>query len=361
MSPFRFHPTVFCVGNEYQIIFLTEQPGMGWVEIAGERFADEQNGLMRWEDELHRVSVPMRVLDAAGEYAVCFQSMEDRKPYFPVHGETVRREYRFEPVQAGKDLRVCYLSDTHGRLDEPIACARQKPFDLLVMGGDIADHNSAKEDLWVLFRICSEATLGEKPVVFSRGNHDTRGRMAGYLPGMIGTDAGRTYFTFELPGVFGLVLDAGEDKVDSCDAYGGTTCFEAFRRRQTEWLKRVYEEGKWKTANLRVAVCHIPFGMTMGEPFDIERELYAEWTDLLNRMGVEFFIAGHMHALHVLRPGDPLTWNDAHYVTLVGSQRPEEFAGARYLFSPDRVTAVFARPDGSVESSETIERTTAAR
>lgn len=356
MNPYRFHPTVFCVGDEYQIIFLTEKSGMGWVEIAGEKYYDELNGLLRWNDEMHRVNVPRSALDEAGAYAVCYQEMEDRKPYYPEHGDTVRCEYRFLPVKKDAPLRICYLADTHGRVNEPVACAAQREFDLLMMGGDIADHNSTKQDLWVLLKICSQAARGEKPVVFSRGNHDTRGRMAEYLPGMIGTDSGKTYFSFELPGVFGLVLDAGEDKRDFCREYGGTTCFERFRRQETKWLKQVYEEGKWKKADLKIALCHIPFTMKHPEPFNIEEELYAEWTGLLGKMGVEFLIAGHMHQLHILRPGDPALLTNPQFTTLVGSETPQEFTGAHYTVSKDSLRAEFVRQDGEIRLEETIER-----
>ncbi len=361
MNPYRFHPTVFCVKDTYQIIFLTDKPGMGWVEIGGKKYFDAQNGLLRWSDEMHRVTVPMSELDAAGEYAVCYQQMEDRKAYYPEHGDTVRRRYAFHPVKADEDLRICYLADTHGRVDGPAACAKQEEFDVLMMGGDIANHNSAKEDLWVLFKICSEATRGEKPVVFSRGNHDTRGRMAEYLPGMIGTDNGNTYFGFELPGVFGLVLDAGEDKADSSNEYGGTTCFEPFRRQETEWLERVYEEGKWKQAGLRIALCHIPFNMSQRAPFDIEQDIYARWTDLLNKMGVEYLIAGHMHVLYVLHPGDEHLWNNAQYITLVGSESPENFVGAHYAISKDAIRVKFVRHTGEVLTDEVIRRTGAGK
>ncbi|MBQ2956821.1 MAG: metallophosphoesterase [Clostridia bacterium] len=356
MTTLRFHPTVFSVKDTYQIIFLTEKPGMGWVEIGGQKYLDAQNGLMRWTDEMHRVTVPRAALDEAKEYAVCFQEMEDRKPYYPVHGDTVRRRYAFTPLNADAPVRILYLSDTHGKCDGPVACAKQREFDLLIMGGDIADHNSTKQDLWVLFKICSEAVRGEKPVVFSRGNHDTRGRMAEYLPGMIGTDNGNTYFTFELPGVFGLVLDAGEDKRDSCREYGGTTCFELFRREETAWLESVKNEGRWKDAPVRIAVCHIPFTMRQQPPFDIEQDIYARWSELLNEMGVEYLISGHMHQLHILRPGDEQLWNDAQFITLVGSETPQEFVGAHYTISPDALHLVFAHYSGEIRMKEEILR-----
>ena len=359
MKPFLYHPTVFCVKDEYQIIFITENPGMAWVEAGRQKFVDAETGLMRWNDVVHRVTVPAAVVNEAKGYAVCYQEMADRAPYYPKHENTVRREYAFYPLTGQYPLNICYLADTHGCKDEPAACAAQKDFDLLIAGGDIADHNSTREDLWVLLDICGRAAKGEKPVIFSRGNHDTRGPMASYLPSMIGMDGGNTYYTVEQPGLLALVLDAGEDKPDKGIEYGDTICFEPFRRRETEWLEQVKSSGKWKDAPLRVAICHIPFCMQQGEVgcvFDIEAEVYSRWTGLLNDMGVELLIAGHMHVLHVLRPGDEHLKFDAAFTTLIGSERPQNYVGAHYEITETETRVTFVRADGSVCGADIIRR-----
>lgn len=359
MSLFKYHPTVFCVKSDYQIIFVTDAPGMAWVEIDGERYEDAVCGVMRWDDQVHRICVPGEKLNEARGYTVCFQLMNDRWPYYPRHGNTARREYAFRPLTGQTPLRICYLADTHGSKEAPVACAKQREFDLLIMGGDIADHNTSRDDLWVLLDICGQAARGERPAVFSRGNHDTRGRMATYLPAMIGLDQGNPYYTVEQPGLFLLVMDAGEDKPDSSIEYGDTIRFEAFRRRETAWLEQIRAEGKWKDAPLRLAACHIPFPMQQGEPggkFDIETEVYARWTQLLNEMSVEMLLSGHMHRLAVLRPGDRQLKFSTEFTTLIGSERPQDFVGAYYEIDREETRVSFVRADGSVTGTDIVGR-----
>ena len=50
----RFDPSVFAVGHDYQIIFLTARKGIGWIEIAGERFTDEECGLLQY-GRVHKI------------------------------------------------------------------------------------------------------------------------------------------------------------------------------------------------------------------------------------------------------------------------------------------------------------------
>ena len=45
-SVLKFDPAVFVVGHDYQIIFITETMGLGWIEIDGERYTDEEGGLL---------------------------------------------------------------------------------------------------------------------------------------------------------------------------------------------------------------------------------------------------------------------------------------------------------------------------
>ena len=126
MKPFLYHPTVFCVKDEYQIIFITEKPGMAWIETAGQKFVDAETGLMRWNDVVHRVTVPASLLNQAGAYTICYQEMADRAPYYPKHEDTVRREYAFCPLTGKYPLRICYLADTHGHKEQPVDCAAQR-------------------------------------------------------------------------------------------------------------------------------------------------------------------------------------------------------------------------------------------
>jgi len=99
-------------------------------------------------------------------------------------------------------------------------------------------------------------------------------------------------------------------------------------------------------------MCHIPFTMRQRPPFDIEQDIYAHWSELLNKMGVEYLLSGHMHALHVLRPGDEHLWNDAQFITLVGSETPKEYVGAHYTLSGGKLHVQFIHHSGEVRMDQ---------
>ena len=69
---------VYVVGRDYQILFNTTEHGIAWVEVGGEVYPDEKNGLLRSETLIHRAVVPMDKLDAAREYTVCFRALPER-------------------------------------------------------------------------------------------------------------------------------------------------------------------------------------------------------------------------------------------------------------------------------------------
>ena len=366
-------PCVYLVGHSYQIIFNTDAHGIAWVEAGGEIFPDERNGLMRSETTVHRAVVPCEKLDAAKKYAVCFRALPERKPYWPKLGETERQEYAFRPIDWRDGLQLYHIADAHSHIGEVVDTAGYfgDKLDLLVMNGDMPAESKTEKDVLAVFDIAGGITGGERPVVFARGNHDTRGKFALEFTDFIGTDEGRTYFTFRTGALWGIVLDCGEDKLDTSDEYGGIVCCEPFRRRQTEFLKRVVEnrrdEFEAEGVKLRLAVCHVPFMTELmaasGDKFDIERERYAQWTALLNEMGLDLMLCGHQHRLYTFRPGDPMMRYGANFPVVVGSRpqfyKPEEnkqnrFCGAALEAKDGLITAAYTDNLGWTEQALTI-------
>ena len=225
------------------------------------------------------------------------------------------------------------------------------------MNGDIPAESKTEKDVLAVFDIAGGITGGEHPVLFARGNHDTRGKFALEFTDFIGTDEGRTYFTFRTGALWGVVLDCGEDKLDTSDEYGGIVCCEPFRRRQTDFLRRVIEnrrkEYEGDGVKLRVGVCHVPFMTELmasaGDKFDIERPRYAEWTALLNEMGLDLMLCGHQHRLYTFMPGDPMMRYGANFPVVVGSlpafskDAPEtnRFVGAAVEAKEGKITATY--------------------
>ncbi len=325
-------PSVFVVGENYQIIFLTRETGLGWVEIGNLRYTTEEGGILKY-GTVHSVRVPGSALNAAKAYTVVFRSCTEKKAYFSQTQEVLRRSYPFFPFTGG-DFRIFQFADTHGQLEAPLKTYRSgPPCDLLVLNGDINDHCDRLEQLYGAFELSSEAVHGTRPVIYSRGNHDTRGLYAQnlleYLPTELREGRRETFYSFRQGDLWGLVLDCGEDKLDSHPEYGGTVDFAAFRQRQTRYLEAVVENHRQEYdapgIRHRIAICHIPFVFRFEEPFDIEQQRYAHWVELLNRMGIEMLLCGHMHKVYHIAPHTP-GYLDAEFPTEVLSA-PEAVDG----------------------------------
>ncbi len=328
MSMLYRDPCVFVVGQEYQIAFNTTEFGVAWLEIGDKTYRSSRNGLMISETLIHKISVPMDVLDAAKSYRVCFRALPERKPYFPQLGELQTVEYSFRPVDASKPIRICMLADTHSRVDEPTrAAALLGEIDLLIMNGDVPAESKTLEDIRAIYDLTSNVAHGEIPVVFARGNHDYRGRLATDLPDYIGTQAGRTWFTFRVGSLWGIVLDCGEDKEDDSIEYGGMVDCHDMRLSETEWIARVIENAQDEYlapgVTARIAITHVPFPIRQiedsGEIFNIEVPLFTQWTSLLREMRLDMMLCGHMHDAYTVLPDTPDMRMPANFPVIVGS------------------------------------------
>ena len=233
-------PAVFAVGTDYQIMVQVTRESMFWVKVGDKCYYDESNGILRSLSEHHRAIVPMAELDKAGKYTVCVHPLIERKPYYTETEPVQEFEFEFHPVPAEGPVRAYHISDAHNRIEEPLRAARVfGDIDFLILNGDVIDHSGDPSKFSNIYEICSELTGGHIPTIFSRGNHDMRGnyaeRFAEYTP----NQQGRTYYTFRLGRIWGILMDCGEDKPDGGIEYGGTICCHVFRLRQTEYIKDV--------------------------------------------------------------------------------------------------------------------------
>ncbi len=296
----KYTPAVFAVGDTYQIMAPVTAPSLFWVEIDGKCYYDEQNGIMRSLCTTHRVTVPMEALDRAGSYTVCEREIIDRKPYFPETHDTVRTEFDFTPVPEG-EVRIYHIADTHNTVIAPVDGARQfGKIDLLVLNGDIINHSGEIAYFDTIYKIAQQLTAGGIPIVFARGNHDLRGYFAEQISDHVPNSQGRTYFTFRLGCIWGLVLDCGEDKDDSSNAYGHTVACHDFRLRQTEYIKSVIAnaETEYEADGVRhkLIISHAPFTYVLHAPFNIESDIYREWAALIKEhIKPELMLSGHLH------------------------------------------------------------------
>ena len=77
------YPTVFAVGNNYNIFVPFDAEVIMWVKIGDKVYYDDCNGILRSNTNMYKVELPMSVLDEAREYTVVYKKMIERKPTIP--------------------------------------------------------------------------------------------------------------------------------------------------------------------------------------------------------------------------------------------------------------------------------------
>ena len=64
------HPSVFAVEDRYEIITPFDCSAVVWVEIGDKKYYDDSNGILKSGNYVHKVALPMKVLDEAKEYTL---------------------------------------------------------------------------------------------------------------------------------------------------------------------------------------------------------------------------------------------------------------------------------------------------
>lgn len=342
---FKASPSVWATGKNYQIIVAVKASSLMWVEVDGNQYFDHSNGVMCSDTLIHKIAVPMEVLDKAKAYTVCYRIMLNRVPYDSDTGDEQRQEYKFRPLKEG-DLNIYHISDAHNAIKAPVAAGKYfgDKLDLLVMNGDIPDDSSRLDNVDNIYIIAGNITNGEIPVIFSRGNHDMRGFYAEKFAQLTPTDNGLSYFTVRMGDLWCLIMDAGEDKNDDVRAYGHTICCHHFRLQQTKFLENVIKnadkEYNAKGVKKRVVISHAPF--TALDYY--EKEVYNNWVKLIDEnICPDFYLCGHLHTCEVIRPGDEKDKHNQKCPTVVGSVPGKDglsFTGAAIEYG-EKITVNF--------------------
>lgn len=156
-----------------------------------------------------------------------------------------------------------------------------------------------EEDLLNFHTLAGNITRGEIPVIYARGNHETKGVMAKDFHNYVGSKNGNFYYTFRLHNIWGIVLDAGEDHADDFVEYCSISKFDQYREEQTKFLDEVlddsYHEFDDQGIDYRIGICHIP--LTVKNQDDYLADIKDEWIERLNQMKLTVMYSGHQHEL----------------------------------------------------------------
>ncbi len=357
LSEFVTCPAVFAIRDYYRIMVPSKSPILFWVEVNGKKYYDHSNGIIRSAHPIHGVSVPMKELDAAGEYTVAYRKIPERKPYFNEPSEPEYATYKFRPVPTEGKINIYHLADTHGDFEKSSVAGSYfgEDIDLLILNGDTANSSGSTDYFMIIYQLCEALTHGERTCLFSRGNHDMRGICAELVEQWLPCDRGISYFPFRVGSLWGLVLDCAEDKRDEGVEYGWVNCCHEFRLDETEFIRDLTEKAdtEWGADGVkyRLVIAHQPFTHKQQPPFDIEQDIYAEWVKLLDAsVKPQAMIAGHMHETRVSFSGDDYDNGVGQICPLIVGACPgkNRYTGCAITLDGDKLSYVFNASDGEI-------------
>jgi Icc-related predicted phosphoesterase len=208
-----------------------------------------------------------------------------------------------DPLKENK-MSFVVVNDIHGNnnlLENLLTKGDYQSTDFIFFNGDMVSEMQSEDQLFGGFMDTAIKMFAkEKPMYYSRGNHETRGNFANAYPEYFTSPSGKLYYILRRGPVCFVVLDCGEDKPDSDIEYSGIVAFDQYRNTETAWLKEALKSPEFATAPLKVAIVHMPpFGGWHGE-----EEVAAKFVPLLNEAKVDVMLCGHLHKYIHQQPGN---------------------------------------------------------
>lgn len=294
--------------NGVTIVWGVSTPSTGWVEYGetpelGKKAFGAVDGLRPFHPRV--ISVPLENLKpgATIHYRTVTAPIDFPNQYKMKRGEpVVSPTYSFTVPGAGPSTKIAVWNDTHQQADTLEAVRKLSDEfapSLIVWNGDVvADQFMEEEDFTGTFLYQKPACGADpdRPLLYSRGNHDVRGAVARDLPAYMPRAMDHGYQNILRAGPVGiLVLDTGEDK-EGPQFYGDLGEWALYRERQREWLDKAVQDPLFKDAPHKILFCHIP--LRWKEP-DSKGSWCPDgdkrWFATLARAGVKAVFSGHTH------------------------------------------------------------------
>ena len=329
-------PSVIDNGTEYSVVFSTNDYGTGYVEYnyngKDYKVYDEMGGRLNSDSKIHSISVPYEHL-RNNIYSVGSTRVYEQYSYGSHRGKTVDSgEYLFK-YNDSETQTFLVVSDWHTELGDAYeAISNLGDYDSVILLGDSSPGVDFEEEVVKnIVEFAGEVSKGAKPVIYARGNHETRGQYAGKILDSLGLN--EFYYTTDIGPYSFIVLDSGEDKEDSHPEYGGMNNYGQYRADMMEWMKTVnFENDKVIAISHSWTLC------------DVEKELSEKGWNELDRLGTRLILSGHTHQCRLLgstESEDELSMLSAHpdiIGYMDGGKSDGGYVASRMTLSPDGFT-----------------------
>jgi predicted phosphodiesterase len=295
--------------NTMFVRWITSKNSYCWIEY-GETGKSVQkahavsNGLVDANNRVHEIKLSGLKPATTYSYKVFAKEINDFQPYKLTYGETISSEsFSFTTANpVAKETQWLVLNDIHDRpasFQQLLQLNGNDPYEYVFLNGDMFDYQTNEQQILDhLLTPCTDCFATQKPMLFVRGNHETRGTYARQLKDYFAAPHG-AYFSFQSGPVFTIALDTGEDKEDTHPVYAGIVDFDQFRIQQASWLEQQLKSKAYKKAKYKVVMMHIP-PFYSGEAHGVMhcRELFSP---LFDKYKIDLLICGHTHT-HGIHP-----------------------------------------------------------
>jgi acid phosphatase type 7 len=315
------------------VMWITNLPCYSWVEYGttqalGKKTHRVTNGIVEAYNRINRIPLKGLQPGTTYYYRVSSKEITGFEPYKLTYGNTIQSDiYSFTtPMEQPGSVSWLIMNDIHDRpysIPHLMKMNGNEPYDFVFFNGDIFDYQTSEQQIIDhMLQPCIDSFATQKPFLYVRGNHETRGKYRSELVHYFSNPEGRSYYSFTHGPVHVTVLDTGEDKPDDTPVYAGIVDFDAYRQEQKEWAEQVMQSRACKKATFRVVLMHIP-------PFysgDWHGTMHCRelFNPLFNKFKVDLCISGHTHK-HGVHP--PVAGQHNYPIVIGGG--PKE--GARTL------------------------------
>jgi predicted phosphodiesterase len=313
----------YAARNAMAVMFITNLPAYSWVEYGetnalGQKAHSVTNGLVDAYNRVNRITLNNLQPGTKYYYRVVSKEITGFEPYRLTYGGTLESEvFSFTAPLADADtMRCLILNDIHDRPDSIphlVQMNGSDPYEFVFFNGDVFDYQTNEQQIVDhMLQPCINSFASEKPFMYVRGNHETRGKYSRDLHHYFCTPQGNQYYSFTWGPVHFIVLDTGEDKTDDTPVYGGIVDFDAYRQEQQLWLEEIMQTRAFKKARFKVVLMHIP-------PFysgDWHGTMHCRelFNPVFNKYRIDLCISGHTHIYGV----HPPVKEQHHYPIVIG-------------------------------------------
>lgn len=289
------------IGNGMTVMWETTVPAYCWVEYGTDttqlkRARTIIDGQVVCNNKLHKIRINDLIPGQKYYYRVCSQEILLYQAYKKVFGNTAQSDFsEFTLPETDTDSFIAIVfNDLHQHTKTFRALCKQIQninYDFVVFNGDCVDDPVDHEQATTFISELTEGVRSDRiPTFFMRGNHEIRNAYSIGLRDHYDYVGDKTYGSFNWGDTRIVMLDCGEDKLDSHWVYYDLNDFTQLRNEQVDFLKEELSAKDFKKAKKRVLIHHIPLYGNDGKNLCVDL-----WTKLLEKAPFNVSLNAHTH------------------------------------------------------------------